>query len=57
LLAFVLRGYTPINVFTAATLIVLLMLRSVIEERFLGVDASYAAYMQGVRWRWFPGIV
>jgi hypothetical protein len=32
------------------------MLGGVIEERFLGEDAGYAAYMKEVRWRRFPGI-
>jgi protein-S-isoprenylcysteine O-methyltransferase Ste14 len=40
----------------AAALIALLMLRGVVEERFLREDVGYAAYMQEVRWRWFPGI-
>jgi protein-S-isoprenylcysteine O-methyltransferase Ste14 len=40
----------------AIVLIALLMLRGVVEERFLGQDAGYAAYMKEVRWRWLPGI-
>lgn len=56
LAAFVLRSFTPLNLTLVVTLIALLMLRGVIEERFLREDAAYAAYMQEVRWRWFPGI-
>jgi len=56
LLAFVLRAYSVLNLTVAAVLVALLMLRGVIEERFLREDASYAAYLQEVRWRWIPGI-
>jgi protein-S-isoprenylcysteine O-methyltransferase Ste14 len=56
LLAFVLRAFSAFNVTVAAALVVLLMLRGVIEERFLGEDAAYAAYLQEVRWRWIPWI-
>jgi protein-S-isoprenylcysteine O-methyltransferase Ste14 len=53
-LAFVLRGFSVLNVTVVVVLIVLLMIRSVVEERFLREDAVYATYLQGVRWRWFP---
>ena len=56
LLAFVVRGYSVLNLTVAVVLIGLLMIRSVVEERFLREDAGYAAYLQEVRWRWFPGI-
>ena len=56
LLAFVLRSYSIPNLTMAAVLIALLMLRGVVEERFLREDAGYAAYLREVRWRWFPGI-
>lgn len=56
LLAFVLRAFSVLNLTMAVVLIALLMLRGVVEERFLREDASYAAYLQEVRWRWFPGI-
>jgi len=55
-LAFVLRGYSPFTLTLAAALIVLLMVRSVVEEHFLRDDPGYATYMKEVRWRWFPGI-
>ena len=56
LLAFVLRSYSVLNLTMAVALIALLMVRGVVEEHFLRVDPGYAAYMQEVRWRWFPGI-
>lgn len=56
LLAFVLRSYSALNLTMAVVLIALLMIRGVVEERFLRDDASYAAYLKEVRWRWFPGI-
>lgn len=56
LLAFVLRSYSALNLAVAAVLIALLMVRGVVEERFLREDASYAAYLKEVRWRWIPGI-
>jgi len=36
--------------------IALLMVRSVVEKRFLQEDACYASYLREVPWRWFPGI-
>lgn len=56
LLAFVLRSYSILNLTMAAVLIALLMLRGVIEERFLREDTGYSTYLREVRWRWFPGI-
>jgi protein-S-isoprenylcysteine O-methyltransferase Ste14 len=56
LLAFVLRAFSVLNMTMAAALIASLMLRGVIEERFLREDSGYASYLQEVRWRWFPGI-
>ena len=56
LLAFALRSYSALNLTVAVVLIALLMLRGVVEERFLREDPGYAAYLEEVRWRWFPGI-
>jgi protein-S-isoprenylcysteine O-methyltransferase Ste14 len=56
LLAFVLRSYSALNLIVAVVLIALLMIRGVVEARFLREDAGYAAYLKEVRWRWFPGI-
>jgi len=56
MLAFVLRSYSPLNLLTASTIVVLFMIKSVVEERFLRADPEYAAYLQRVRHRWLPGI-
>ena len=56
LFAFVLRSFSVLSLTMAVVLIALLMIRGVVEERFLREDESYAAYLQEVRWRWFPGI-
>ena len=56
LLAFVLRAFSVLKLTVAAVLVALLILRGVVEERFLREDAGYAAYLQQFRWRWLPGI-
>jgi protein-S-isoprenylcysteine O-methyltransferase Ste14 len=56
LLAFILWAFSVLNLTLAAVLIALLMLRGVVEGRFLGEDPGYAAYLQQVRWRWLPGV-
>ncbi len=56
MLAFVLRSYSPLNLLMASTIVVLFMIKSVVEERFLRADPEYAAYLQRVRHRWLPGI-
>jgi protein-S-isoprenylcysteine O-methyltransferase Ste14 len=56
LAGFIVRSYTPVNLALAATLILLFMIKSVVEEHVLKVDAEYADYMRRVRWWWLPGI-
>jgi len=56
LIAFILRAYLPLTLMLAVILVGLLMLKSVIEERFLRDNPEYAAYMTQVRYRWVPGI-
>ena len=56
LLAFVLRAFSPLNLAIASALVVSLMFRGLVEERFLREDPAYAAYLAEVRWRWLPGI-
>lgn len=56
MLAVVLRSYSPLNVALAATIVVLFMTKSIVEEYVLKEDPAYATYLQRVRWRWFPGI-
>lgn len=57
MLSVALRSYTPRNVALLATGAALLMIKSVVEERFLGADPAYAAYLQQVRKRWVPFII
>jgi protein-S-isoprenylcysteine O-methyltransferase Ste14 len=56
MVSYVLRSYSPVNLILAATIVVLFMIKSVVEESFLCDDAEYAAYMQSVRSRWVPGV-
>lgn len=56
LFAFLLRAYVPLNLLLEAVIVVLFMLKSVIEERFLRDNPEYAAYMRQVRYRWVPGV-
>jgi protein-S-isoprenylcysteine O-methyltransferase Ste14 len=56
MLALVLRSYSRLNVALAVTIVILFMVKSLVEEYFLKDDPAYAAYLQRVRWRWFPGI-
>ena len=56
MLAFVLRSYAPLNLLMASIIVMLFMIKSVIEERFLRADPEYAAYLQRVRRRWIPGV-
>jgi protein-S-isoprenylcysteine O-methyltransferase Ste14 len=46
LFAFVLRSYSLLNLAMEVILIALLMIRGIVEERFLEEDAGYAAYLQ-----------
>jgi protein-S-isoprenylcysteine O-methyltransferase Ste14 len=46
LLVFIVRACSLVNLEIAVTLIVVLMIRSVVEERFLRADATYAAYLR-----------
>jgi protein-S-isoprenylcysteine O-methyltransferase Ste14 len=57
MLALVLRSYSRLNLVLGATIVLLFMVKSIVEEYFLKRDdPAYAAYLQRVRWRWFPGI-
>jgi protein-S-isoprenylcysteine O-methyltransferase Ste14 len=57
MLALVLHSFSPLNLLLGASIVGLFMLKSIVEEYFLKRDdPAYAAYMQRVRWRWFPGI-
>jgi protein-S-isoprenylcysteine O-methyltransferase Ste14 len=56
MLALVLRSYSAQNLLTVSITVVLMMIKSVVEERFLRADPEYAAYLQRVRSRWIPGV-
>jgi protein-S-isoprenylcysteine O-methyltransferase Ste14 len=57
LLAYILRAYSPLNVFLAVILVGLFMLKSVVEEWFLRDSPDYATYLKRVRYRWIPGVI
>jgi len=54
--AFVLRAWSPTNLLLAVVPVVLFVIKSFMEERFLGEDPAYRRYMDRVRFRWIPGI-
>ena len=56
MVALVFRSYSRATLLAASIIVVLFMIKSVVEERFLRADPEYAAYMQRVRKRWIPGI-
>jgi protein-S-isoprenylcysteine O-methyltransferase Ste14 len=56
LTALVLRAWSPTNFILAAVPVALFVIKSFMEERFLGEDPAYRRYMDRVRFRWFPGI-
>jgi protein-S-isoprenylcysteine O-methyltransferase Ste14 len=56
LMSFVLRSYSRLSLALAVLLVLLFMVKSIVEERFLTADPEYAAYLRQVRWRWFPGV-
>jgi protein-S-isoprenylcysteine O-methyltransferase Ste14 len=49
-------GYSPRNALISALGVLWFVIKSFVEESFMKKDPSYAAYMERVRWRWFPGI-
>ena len=53
---FVLRAWSPTNFVIAAVPITLFVIKSFMEERFLGENPAYRRYMDRVRFRWLPGI-
>ena len=56
-LGFALSCCSLANVLLIATGCALWVIKTFMEEAFLSQDPKYAAYMQRVRWRWFPGLV
>jgi protein-S-isoprenylcysteine O-methyltransferase Ste14 len=57
MLSVALRSYSSRNVALLATGALLLMIKSIVEERFLSADPQYAAYLQKVRNRWIPFVL
>jgi protein-S-isoprenylcysteine O-methyltransferase Ste14 len=53
----VLRAYSPRNVTLMGMHVALMMIKSVVEERFLSADPQYAAYLQKVKNRWIPFVL
>jgi protein-S-isoprenylcysteine O-methyltransferase Ste14 len=56
-LAVALRIYSPRNVTLLAIAIFWMLVKSFVEERFLGAEPQYAAYMTRVRARWIPFVI
>jgi len=57
ILGVALKAYSPRNVALLGAHVALLMIKSIVEERFLSVDPQYAAYLQKVRKRWIPFVL
>lgn len=55
-LAFALSCYSVINALAVTLGCGLWVVKTFMEESFLSKDPEYLAYMQRVRWRWFPGL-
>ena len=51
-----LAGVSPRNALLYALGMLWFVIKTFAEEGFLRKDPAYAAYMERVRWRWFPGI-
>jgi protein-S-isoprenylcysteine O-methyltransferase Ste14 len=56
MIALVLRSYAPTTLLAVSIIVLLFVIKSVVEERFLRADPEYAAYLQRVRYRWIPGV-
>ena len=55
-LGVVLSLYSPVNLLLSVTGVILFMVKSVVEERFLAKDPQYQQYMRKTRRRWIPGV-
>jgi protein-S-isoprenylcysteine O-methyltransferase Ste14 len=56
-LAFCLSCYSLLNAIAIGIGCGLWVVKTFMEESFLSRDPEYAAYMERVRWRWFPGLL
>jgi protein-S-isoprenylcysteine O-methyltransferase Ste14 len=55
-IAGILASFSVQNLLLYALAVFWFAARSLAEEEFLREDPAYAAYMQRVPWRWFPGL-
>ena len=56
LIGVLLRGWSAANLFLVAVPVILFVIKSFMEERFLAEDPAYRRYMDRVYYRWIPGI-
>jgi len=56
-LAECLAYWSPRNLLIDGFAIFWFVIKSLVEESFLKKDPAYAAYMERVRWHWFPGLI
>jgi len=57
LLADCLANWSLRNVWINGLMVFWFVIKSLVEESFLKNDPAYAAYLQRVRWHWFPGVI
>jgi protein-S-isoprenylcysteine O-methyltransferase Ste14 len=53
----VLEGFSWLNLTLSAVFLALFVVKTLMEESFLGRDPVYARYMNEVRFRWIPGLL
>lgn len=56
-LAMALLAFSPVNAVIIGMGVLWLVIKSLIEERFLSADQDYVAYMRHVRRRWLPWLI
>ena len=57
LLADCLANWSTRNLWIDGLSVFWFVIKSLVEEGFLKNDPAYAAYLQRVRWHWFPGVI
>jgi len=57
LLADCLANWSLRNFWINGLMVFWFVIKSLVEENFLKNDPAYAAYLQRVRWHWFPGVI
>jgi protein-S-isoprenylcysteine O-methyltransferase Ste14 len=53
----ILEGFSWLNLALSLVFLVLIVIKTLMEERFLHVDPAYRRYMGEVRRRWIPGLL